>query len=605
MGKEREERTFPVHQWFTTSRLIKFGDTIEFDFFIPSGAESCQVDIFSRYLERYQTYGSFKADSDIAFLDEIESESFPIVLNNNRCKLIYKPGSPGNYIARLKVGQETLYRYFAVIDDHSVVVRFSTGACLDPFPNLHSTGIPLDYRLPVVRMDKPLMSYTGDSGQFSSDDPIFSKFLAYNRKYGDSIIPHLPDTPDLTVDQRVEYYGSLLDIVRNIMPDPDAVRSARVSMRHERDKGYVETFDLLGINDHCGLEESNAQPWLGMPEFPYFASAKDARKMNPDSGGNVVSHQWDFCGGWHFLGPAGWHYQMSDGNWDITERCIRTSITELQRMSELSGHPGCIFPLYDGVFSRDDPEFSWVERLQRLLAFELTKEYPVVFARSIDIADYYRKHFLVTPASVFVSETDHIEYDRHWLVGWNNHQVSVTQDRIPWDTSVSDIRIASKTGPLAYLDPVISDLDVEIFKDPVSTEYILVENQQMQVRFERECPLPIWYFNYSEQTTDENGSKINHSVTPDVRVERPDWQNNSRGIFSEIKIFSESTFANYSIVLWGLPDEFSPDSWDIEVLDSRYYIASNSKDEHHLVLIFDLKGNAVINVQLLAPATPE
>ena len=83
------------------------------------------------------------------------------------------------------------------------------------------------------------MSYTGDSGQFSSDDPIFSKFLAYNRKYGDSIIPHLPDTPDLTVDQRVEYYGSLLDIVRNIMPDPDAVRSARVSMRHERDKGYV------------------------------------------------------------------------------------------------------------------------------------------------------------------------------------------------------------------------------------------------------------------------------------------------------------------------------------------------------------------------------
>ncbi len=86
MGKEREERTFPVHQWFTTSRLIKFGDTIEFDFFIPSGAESYQVDIFSRYLERYQTYGSFKADSDITFLDEIESESFPLVLNNNRCK---------------------------------------------------------------------------------------------------------------------------------------------------------------------------------------------------------------------------------------------------------------------------------------------------------------------------------------------------------------------------------------------------------------------------------------------------------------------------------------------------------------------------------------
>jgi len=48
---------------------------------------------------------------------------------------------------------------------------------------------------------------------------------------------------------------------------------------------------------------------------------------------------------------------------------------------------------------------DFIEKYQWLVAFEFPKRHPVAFARSIDIADYYRRHFRVTPRTVFVSRT--------------------------------------------------------------------------------------------------------------------------------------------------------------------------------------------------------
>ena len=388
----------------------------------------------------------------MSWLDRIEPRALPLEFDGNRGSVTYRPKHPGSYLARWCAGGETLYRYFAVIEDDWAVVRFSTGVELDPRPNLHATGIPLDYRLPVVRVDKARMSYAGKSGRFDADDPVFRALLAHHRLYGDAVIPQLPDTPDMDVERRIEYYGRLLGIAGDLLPDRDAVRSARVSMRHPLDTGYTETFARLGVNDHCGLEEANTVPWLGMPEFPYFASPVDCRKVNQGRGGKVVAHQWDFCGGWHFLGPAIWHHEMSEGRWGDTERCIRQGVAEALNASRLSGHPVFLYPLYDGVYERGQPEFEWAERLQR--AARLPPHEGSPSSRSpgrLDIADYYRRHFPVTPTTVFVSRTDHLEYDRHWLVGWNNHGVGVTQDRLPWETRSSDLRVASRSGPVAHL----------------------------------------------------------------------------------------------------------------------------------------------------------
>ena len=594
------ERHRSSPQWFTSSRLLRLGEAIDFDFFLPDGAISEDLVVFERYLERVDPGRAFSADGDLSWLDGVEALVLPLAFVGNHGSVTYRPSHPGSYLARWHVGGETLYRYFAVIEDGWAVVRFSTGVQLDPRPNLHATGVPLDYRLPVVRVDKARMSYAGKSGRFDAGDPLFQTLLAHHRLYGDAVIPHLPDTPDMDVERRVEYYSGLLRTAGDLVPDRDSVRSARVSMRHALDTGYTKTFVHLGVNDHCGLEEANVAPWLGMPEFPYFASRIDCRKVNRGRGGEVVAHQWDFCGGWHFLGPAIWHHEMSSGRWDDTERCIRQGVVEALNSSRLSGHPVFLYPLYDGVYERGQPEFEWTERLLRLLAFRITKEHPLAFARSLDIADYYRRHFPVTPTTVFVSATDHLEYDRRWLVGWNNHGVSVTRDRLPWETRSSDMRVASRSGPVAHLLPQSAESPPVIFKDPLSTEYILVEDQHRQVRFERACPLPVWYFDYTEQDERPEGSSITPTVTPDVRLGTPMWSRSVDGLSTELSVTSAAAFPNYALALWGLPGDYEPAGWRIETNADRHLLARNTNGEHHLVLLFDLEeGDQTMTIRLM------
>ena len=60
---------------------------------------------------------------------------------------------------------------------------------------------------------------------------------------------------------------------------------------------------------------------------------------------------------------------------------------------------------------RNSTMSQFVERYQRFMAFEAPKQHKVVYARSIDIADYYRRHFHATPRTVFVSKTDHVTHD--------------------------------------------------------------------------------------------------------------------------------------------------------------------------------------------------
>ena len=266
----------------------------------------------------------------------------------------------------------------------------------------------------------------------------------------------------------------------------------------------------------------------------------------------------------------------------------------------LSGHPVFLYPLYDGAYERGQAEFEWAERLQALLAFQLTKEHPIAFARSLDIAGYFRRHFPVTPTTVFVSSTNHLAYDRHWLVGWNNHGVSVTQDRLPWETRNSDLRVASRSGPVAHLIPRSAEPAPGIFKDPLSTEYILVEDQHRQVRFERACPLPVWYFDYTQQDQRPDGSSITHTVTPDVRVDPPVWTRTGDCLSTELSVASEAAFPSYVLALWGLPDDYEPASWRIETTAGTHLLAGNTNGEYHLVLLFDLEqGNQTIAIRLM------
>jgi len=789
-----------VPRWTTTGRLLKPGEAVEFRFVLPEGAEGGDLTIFPRYLERARPGRAFVAGGSLDWLDKLEHETIPLHFEHGRAEVTYRPREPGSYLARWTAGGEAFYRYFSVIEDDWIVLRFSTFGDLEAEPTLHATGIPLDYRLPVDR--------------FEAGDPLFRKFLSYHRHFGDTIIPHFPDTPELTVEERVKAYGEGLARVRALLPDPNEARSVRVEMHHDLDPGYTETFMRLGINDHCGLNEANAKPWLGMPEFPYFSSPLDCRKPNQAEGGSVVAHQWDFCGGWHFLGPVSWHYKVAEGNWSLAEECLRQGAKELANLAALSGHPAFAVPLYDGfvgpgypnpsfeyalgdprpfhgaigdvfVVGRaltpdeiarvmgghaadlQDPLAVWpldegkgdlvrdasghgrsgkllgqprwvggrsgaalsldgeddcvvmdapltidtidftigcwvkpegaqhayanllsshndeagrhrrgisleqagdqtnrlyliagmgdewvgthittqlqagvwqhfavareggklrhylngrlsaegdvppvpfapatdcfrmgdwarggpartadmlrfIERYQHFMAFELPKRHKLAYARSIDLADYCRRHFRVTPRTVFVSKTNHVLYDRWWLCNWGNFGMLVPRERIPWDTRISNVMHLRDT--------------VHPFKDPLSHEYLLIEDQRRSIRFERECPNPIWWFDYAKQEEERGpqGSSITHVRTPDVDIRRSETHRD--GVLTiTLRMLTEAEFPDYAVALWNVPPT---DPARIETNAKEIVRARNTDGETHLVLFFDLRPGAEVWVRV-------
>ncbi|MEI8042820.1 MAG: hypothetical protein WCL11_15520 [Verrucomicrobiota bacterium] len=582
-------------QWTTTSRLLRLGEEITFTFQLPPGvAAAADLVVYPQYLERAKPGKSFAAGGDLGWLRRVTGERIKLGFENARASVTYRPQRAGNYLAHWRAGQEDFWRYFAVVEDDSIVLSFATFNDLTAEPTWHATGIPLDYRLPVE--------------QFEPTNALAQKLLGYNRLHGDLVVPEFPDTPKLSTGERVKLYGDGMRRVRALLPDPTDQRSARLVSRHDLEPGYAETLARIGVSDHCGLQEANCKPWLGMPEFPYFASPVDCRKANQGENAPVVAHQWDFCGGFHFLGPVGWHYAASEGRFDVALKCLREGMDELRNSTRLSGHPVMITPLYDGVIPNpgfpsrwfnegwaDAPMREFVNRYQALFAFEFTRQYKLVFARSIDITDYYRRHYRVTPRTVFLSKTPHVLYDAYWIGYWFNYNVVITPDRIPWFTSLPMVRTLRNRAVLPEHQPYIP------FKDPLSCEYILIEDQQRSIRFERECPNPIWWNDYTRQERGPEGSSIAATDTPPVDILRSQSYDASEGLTIKLKMQTAGSFTNYAIALWNVPVRDGARPPLIRTNAREHLLVRNNCGEAHLVLWFDLKPGAEISVVLPKP----
>lgn len=575
-------------QWTTGPRLLKLGESIDFHFVVPAGTEADNLAVYPRYLEQADPDCGFFAGGDLNWINGLEATILKLVFDRGHASATYQPSQPGNYLARWRAGGEFFYRYFSVIEDDWIVVRFSSFIELDPNPPLHAVGVPLDYRLPIERFDE--------------SDPLFQRFRDNHRYHGEAITAVLPDTPlsrseaKMTQADRQLLYGQMLDRVRSLLPDANDARSARIEMWHDLDPGYVEALTNLGVNSHFGLRQANYKPWLGMPEFPYFASPIDCRKTNQGDEGSVVVHQWDFCGGFHFLGPVRYHYGVSENQWDVAIQCLLQGMEEAKNLAEMSGHPAFLVPLYDGVTKHYDvsnPLFKdgyegetmlrFVDQYQKHFFFQFTKDYKLAFARSLDIADYYRRHFKVTPRTVFVSKTDHLLYDVWWQTKWTIDRQLVTRHRLPWLTRISTI-----------MDERESDGQC---KDPLSCEYLLLEDQAQQIRFERESPNPIWWFDYTDQQPGPLGSEISHVETPDVDIDPTKWSGDG-GLPIRLKMQTRAHFKDYAIALWNVPKVLAEHPDRIETNAKEYVLAKNTDDEIHMVLFFDLEPNIEIMVQL-------
>jgi hypothetical protein len=228
---------------------------------------------------------------------------------------------------------------------------------------------------------------------------------------------------------------------------------------------------------------------------------------------------------------------------------------------------------------------EFVDRYRRFAAFEATKQYPLVYTRSIDITDYYRRHFQYTPRTVFVSATDHLDYDKWWLCHWCNLGTLVTKDLLAHDTRMADEFERRRKGPY--------------FKDPLSLEYILVEDHRRSVRFERECPNPVWWFDYTRQEKGPRGSAISHTETPEVRVQRGGWVRDGSGRSIMLRMHTAATMPDYAVALWDLPQEFRGDRTKVRTNAKECVVAWNRNREYRLVLFFDLTPDAQLRVDIL------
>ena len=609
--------------WTTSSRLLKLGESIEFKFRLPPGVTSGGLKIHPQYLEQASPGSAFKLGGDLKWLESLPSEQPPLAFSNGQAALTYTPKKTGSYLVEWRAGAETYYRYFSVIDDTYIVLSFSNFFGLDPQPNFHGMGIPLDYRYPIAK--------------FATDDPGCRQLLEYNRVFGDLVVPAFPDMHNSTHEERVRVYGEGMARARALLPDPLDHRSIRVDMLSGRfakdmqyDPGYPRAFAEIGVNDHNGLWSANVTPWIGMPEFPYYSSPEDSRKVNQQAGGEVVAHQWDFCGSFHFLGPVDWHYAASEGRFEDTKKCLTDGMDELQNLSEMNGRPAFSTPLYaagaksvgeipsSGLFPAGsisssltiadipNPVFqagddrrgmtAFLESYLRLVAFELTKKYKLVFTRSIDMVDYYRRHFNVTPRTVFVSKTKHQLYDAWWSQGsLNNYGVVYAPERIPWSTWLTTVQKMRETAVLSHKQIAMP------YKDPLSCEYILVEDQKKQMRFERECPNPIWWFDYTREERTANGSVLKAIVIPDVQIQRAQSYDKDTGITITLTMKTQASIPGYAIALWGMPIDYKIPAEDISTTAQSYTLVKNNDGETHLVLDFDLKPDAVVVLTLRKP----
>jgi len=136
----------------------------------------------------------------------------------------------------------------------------------------------------------------------------------------------------------------------------------------------------------------------------------------------------DFCGSWHFLGPVSWHIQSARGDISKTRHCITQGIIEYENLAQMSGHPAFVVgPLYDGYeffsYPRNKEPQQWQSKLEyrqkyvkeyiKLMAFEMPKNHKIVFARSIDVADYYLRISTRLPYRLCL-QNDHPWYDTWW-----------------------------------------------------------------------------------------------------------------------------------------------------------------------------------------------
>ncbi len=570
------------------------GEAIRFSIRAGEGAE---FRIFPRYLEGCDPATARRREGRLAWLDDLPSVKFD--LSDGATEVVYRPEESGNYLARLRTPERTLYRYFAAVRPETLVYRVLAYSAEQPppaGPEMRNGGIPIDWTLAVDRLPATLDPEKGH----------LAKLLEYQEVFDDLIMPWFSSGWKVRQDPALDLGVHIDDAVGRMRAA--GIRVDRAVLDWQAFPGSVAMYRERGFDVLDGII-AEGEGHRGAPWFPYWMSEGDF--LSPASGpSKMMGMIMDFCAGFHFHGPPDFHMLASECNWGVAGPHVDMAAREHVLVPRNSGGGPVFVPTLLTFGYRPWglwPKRDWPQEQQLAFgrdfiddtAFEHARKYPIVFARCTDMADYLRDHPGPQPRRVYSSLTHDWPYDRTWSPEWCNDGIDIHRGVLPFHEGLEEVR---KRRP-------------RIWAKPTSRELIYYEDAQGQCRFEYACLKPLLWYDYSDRRPreafvgyglnptpgremSEDGLRFPVQGRPEVIVPDPkiavEVRFDERSYEIYYRITEGAVFPGYRLAVWDIPREFTKYPFDT---NAREFIrVENADGDFHGILIFDLEPEMTVRL---------
>ena len=379
----------------TPGRLVKLGETLAIQTNHAGHLRIC--------------HGLAKNFAEITSVDLSPSESWE-----------FTPTTPGMYLAELEIDGQWLRRPFAVVDKGWAVCLITVGAftAQDFAGTIHKAGINADY---YVGPEK-----NKGSKDFTFHDP---RWLRYERKFGDSILPHVMANSLGEIDPRLAFEDANWDE----MPMAGILERLEFLQKWWEKQGhapltriasytpcnrFIEALKKRGIRIlHSVVPEQNWSDgeWAinhwGMPTCPFWVAPDDFRKAGPRTKDGVLAITMNH---YHVLIPhltmwgdfvlspshfTRWLRAADSG--DESTRYLQFLKDTLRSWTSLSDDPFFFVAGYE--FGRTFGTANMTDYNQRGLEalIEQSKTQQLVFATGDDVVAYFDRHQPGHPETAF------------------------------------------------------------------------------------------------------------------------------------------------------------------------------------------------------------
>jgi hypothetical protein len=546
-------------------------------------AADAALEVFPRYLEACDPAKVAASSTPLGWLDGLDREALPLRrAADGAVHAAYTPPAPGNYIARLRGADGDLYRYFAAIDERYVVYR---ALALDEHPppgyptGFRNAGVPIDWVSPPP------------------GHAAVPHLAAYQRTYGDGVLPYLRVDASRPRDEAA--YARLLAARLAEHAAAGFPFEGCLTLRQPTNAA-VRAARRLGV-DVLDAYTPNNPATLGAPTFPFYLADDDFRRAGRRRPGAAVGNTLDFVATYHFLGPVDVHIIASGNDRRVAAAHVDLAAREAVLAARNSGvHLFATFlvTLEDWVTRSlathphlcpiDPPTGpaleAWVTEFMHACTVLLPRRYPIVFARLVDYAAYFRAHHPVMPTRI-VSYTTHTPaYDRHWTPEWwREGYAGVLAEPLPVSQDLSELR-AARVFPE--------------WGSPRAPEQIWFQSQELHCRFERACPKPVRYFRLDGGPAVPDGVTMPEVCVPDPRLRIATTVEAGRFEVA-FTLSGGQRFPDYMLAVWDIPRELADGPVATNARECR--LVTNLDGDRRALLRFDLEPETNVWLRLGAP----